>query len=145
MPPCILQKGTVHAFCDPNSRIPPLSLEKWRGGACDCCPSVGSLTAASFAFPLSGQIITVTALLHGCTATVDWSEQAYPPTVNAAPLVSMVEEVAGKLVGDGEGGGKLVWQRIVEPSMAAEDFSFLAGIWVSPCLFRRQLLHPHCT
>ena len=79
-------------------------------------------------FVLHAQVITGTAALHGCAASVDWSEQAYPPTVNAAPLVALVEEVAGKLGGSGAGEAavKLAWQRIVEPSMAAEDFSFLA-------------------
>ena len=67
------------------------------------------------------QIITGTARLHGCTAEVEWSAQAYGPTVNDPALVSLVEEAAGQLVGPAR------WQRLAEPTMAAEDFSFLAG------------------
>lgn len=67
------------------------------------------------------QVIEGTAKLHGCTAELKWSDEAYIPTVNDAKLVSMVEEAAGKLVGAQR------WQRLAEPTMAAEDFSFLAG------------------
>ena len=67
------------------------------------------------------QVVEGTAKLHGCTADVKWSDQAYIPTVNDPKVVSMVEEAAGKLVGVDR------WQRMAEPSMAAEDFGFLAG------------------
>ena len=67
------------------------------------------------------QVIEGTAELHGCTASVRWSEQAYGPTVNAPELVSLLEGVAGQLVGSDR------WHRLPEPTMAAEDFSFLAG------------------
>ena len=73
------------------------------------------------------QVIEGTAEIHGCTANVRWSEQAYGPTVNAPELVTLVEGVAGQLVGAGR------WQRLPEPTMAAEDFSFLAGGGL--CLF----------
>jgi len=66
-------------------------------------------------------VIEGTAKLHGCTAELKWSDQAYIPTVNDAKLVSLVEEAAGKLVGVDR------WHRLAEPTMAAEDFSFLAG------------------
>ena len=67
------------------------------------------------------QVIEGTAKLHGCTADVKWSEQAYIPTVNDAKMVSVVEEAARKLVGVDR------WQRLAEPTMAGEDFGFLAG------------------
>jgi metal-dependent amidase/aminoacylase/carboxypeptidase family protein len=68
------------------------------------------------------QIIVGTAQLHGCTAEVEWSAQAYGPTVNDPELVSLVEGAAKKLAGAPR------WQRLAEPTMAAEDFSFLAGV-----------------
>lgn len=66
-------------------------------------------------------MIQGSAQLHGCTASVAWSEQAYGPTVNAPEMVALVEGVARQLVGSSR------WQRLLEPTMAAEDFSFLAG------------------
>lgn len=73
------------------------------------------------------QIIEGTAKLHGATAEVKWSEQAYIPTVNDAKLVSVVEAAAGKLVGAER------FERLAEPTMAAEDFSFLAGLQIALC------------
>ena len=67
------------------------------------------------------QVIEGTAKLHSCTADLKWSEQAYIPTVNDARVVARVEEAARKLVGAAR------WQRMAEPTMAAEDFGFLAG------------------
>ena len=67
------------------------------------------------------QVIEGTAKLHGCTADLKWSEQAYIPTVNDKRMVAMVEAAAQKLVGGAR------WQRMAEPTMAAEDFGFLAG------------------
>ena len=67
------------------------------------------------------QVIEGTAKLHGCTADLKWSEQAYIPTINDKRMVAMVEAAAQKLVGSAR------WQRMVEPTMAAEDFGFLAG------------------
>ncbi|CAL5224261.1 g6919 [Coccomyxa viridis] len=66
------------------------------------------------------EVIEGTAKLHGCTAEVKWSAQAYIPTVNDAKMVSVVEEAATKLVGADR------WQRLAEPTMAGEDFGFLA-------------------
>ena len=67
------------------------------------------------------QVIEGTARLHGCTADLKWSEQAYIPTINDGRMVAMVEAAAQKLVGAAR------WQRMAEPTMAAEDFGFLAG------------------
>ena len=77
------------------------------------------------------QVIEGTARLHGCTADGKWSEQAYIPTVNDAKVVSIVEEAAGKLARVDR------WQRMAEPSMAAEDFGFLAG-QTKPLLCHRE-------
>ncbi|BDA48415.1 IAA-amino acid hydrolase ILR1-like 5 [Coccomyxa sp. Obi] len=66
------------------------------------------------------QVITGTAEVHGCKAEVRWSEQAYGATVNAPEMVGLVEGAAKQLVGASR------WQRLPEPTMAAEDFSFLA-------------------
>ena len=71
------------------------------------------------------QVIEGTAKLHGCNASVVWSDIAYGPTVNAAPLVSLVEAAAGQL--GVTTAGQPRWQRLAEPTMGAEDFSFLAG------------------
>jgi metal-dependent amidase/aminoacylase/carboxypeptidase family protein len=71
------------------------------------------------------QVIEGTAKLHGCNASVVWSDIPYGPTVNAAPLVSLVEAAAGRL--GVSAAGQPRWQRLAEPTMGAEDFSFLAG------------------
>ena len=70
---------------------------------------------------MHAQVIEGTARLHGCTAELKWSEQAYIPTINDGRMVAMVEAAAQKLVGSAR------WQRMAEPTMAAEDFGFLAG------------------
>ena len=70
---------------------------------------------------MRAQVIEGTAKLHGCTADLKWSAEAYIPTVNDGRVVAIVEEAAQKLVGASR------WQRLAEPTMAAEDFGFLAG------------------
>ncbi len=74
------------------------------------------------------QVITGTAEVHGCKAEVRWSEQAYGATVNAPEMVGLVEGAAKQLVGASR------WQRLPEPTMAAEDFSFLAGVHPPPLI-----------
>ena len=78
------------------------------------------------------QVIVGTAKLHGCNASVRWSDVAYIPTVNSPPLVSLVEAAAGRLGATASGAAR--WRRQLEPTMAAEDFGFLAGAlgWRSP-------------
>ena len=67
------------------------------------------------------QVIEKTAAAHGCSfADLRWREHPYPPLINDPASVDVVERVAKQLVGD-EG-----WERLPAPSMAAEDFSFLA-------------------
>ena len=45
------------------------------------------------------QIITNTAKAHGCSAEVDWMEEAhpyYPPTINNPDLAAFVKNVGGR-------------------------------------------------
>ena len=58
--------------------------------------------------------------MHGCTVEVSWRDPPYPPTINNLEMVGFVEEAAKGLVG--EGG----WQPMAVPTMAAEDFGFMA-------------------
>ena len=89
------------------------------------CPYTSPLEEILYRCPcpnyVHAQVIEGTARLHGCTAELKWSEQAYIPTINDGRMVAMVEAAAQKLVGSAR------WQRMAEPTMAAEDFGFLAG------------------
>ena len=47
------------------------------------------------------QIITSTAKAHGCSAEIDWMEEAhpyYPPTINNPDLAAFVKDVGARLV-----------------------------------------------
>ncbi|PNW75781.1 hypothetical protein CHLRE_12g560800v5 [Chlamydomonas reinhardtii] len=85
------------------------------------------------------------AAAYGCSVTnVSWSEVPYPPTVNEARMVELVLDVAAELLGSeaeaevtaaggtatGAGGGGDSTQRVrvIEPLLAAEDFSFYGGV-----------------
>jgi IAA-amino acid hydrolase len=57
------------------------------------------------------------AAAHGCSVEVQWSDRQYIPTVNHAGMAQLVRHVAGELS---------TFEPLQEPSMAAEDFSFLA-------------------
>lgn len=64
------------------------------------------------------EVIKQTAALHGCSAAnISWQRRPYPPVVNDAKMADLVADVAGRLA-------KFEW--LDEPSMAAEDFSFMA-------------------
>ena len=69
------------------------------------------------------EVISATALAHGCTSEVDWMEKIhpyYPPLVNDQWAANFMSTVAGELLGN---------ENIVpdvEPTMAGEDFSFIA-------------------
>ena len=69
----------------------------------------------------SAQVITATAETHGCTAELRWGDVAYGPTVNARAMVARVEAAAQGL------GNGVQWLEMEAPTMAAEDFSFMAG------------------
>ncbi|KAK9797378.1 hypothetical protein WJX73_007694 [Symbiochloris irregularis] len=66
------------------------------------------------------EVIEGTASAHGCRAELSWSAQAYGPTVNAKDMVDVVLRAGQSLI-DAERV-----QALEEPTMAAEDFSFLA-------------------
>ena len=66
------------------------------------------------------QVVESTAEAHGCTATVAWLETPYGPTINDKGMVSMLEDVAGRVLGEGK------FNRVA-PGMPAEDFSFFTG------------------
>ena len=66
------------------------------------------------------QVMTKAADMHGCTVEVTWRDPPYIPTVNNLDMVSFVEEAAKGLVGEDR------WQRLAVPTMAAEDFGFMA-------------------
>lgn len=69
-----------------------------------------------------GQVVEALATAHGCKTEIEWMKIPYIPLVNDAKMVDLVERVAQRF---GEPRGK--WERLVEPSMAGEDFAFFAG------------------
>ncbi|HEX7136194.1 MAG TPA: M20/M25/M40 family metallo-hydrolase, partial [Vicinamibacterales bacterium] len=64
------------------------------------------------------QIADLTAQAHGATAAVQF-QRTYPPTVNHPAQAEFAARVADTIVG----AGNVV--RNVDPSMGAEDFSFM--------------------
>lgn len=71
------------------------------------------------------ELVRYQAMSYGCTAEVDWMENShpyYPPVVNNVAVTDFVSDVAASLLG---GEDKVV--RDVEPTMAGEDFSFIAN------------------
>ena len=76
---------------------------------------------AEFARCTYAQVITATAETHGCTAELRWGDVAYGPTVNARAMVAHVEAAAQGL------GNGVRWLHMEVPTMAGEDFSFMAG------------------
>lgn len=65
-------------------------------------------------------IITSTAAVHGCNATIRYSPDFYPPTVNDPVLYEDFSKEVAALVSE-EG-----FVRDTEPTMGGEDFSFVA-------------------
>eukprot|EP00934_Nitzschia_sp_Nitz4_P006511 Nitzschia sp. Nitz4//scaffold20_size174350//7367//11400//NITZ4_002075-RA/size174350-processed-gene-0.295-mRNA-1//-1//CDS//3329541728//6501//frame0 len=85
----------------------------------------GTLRALSMETLLSlreriDRIVTTTADAHGCNVTITYSPQYYPPTVNDPELFDSFSKEVGALVAP----SNEVLE--VDPSMGAEDFSFLA-------------------
>jgi amidohydrolase len=64
-------------------------------------------------------VVTHTARAHGCTVTIEYMQDYYPPTVNDPELYDFASQVASPLSQD-----NTVVE--VEPTMGAEDFAFLA-------------------
>lgn len=86
------------------------------------------------------QVITATAETHGCTAELRWGDVAYGPTINARPMVAHVEAAVRHLGSDAQ------WLEMEAPTMAAEDFSFMAGArLVTPAKRRLRGHLPACT
>ncbi len=65
-------------------------------------------------------IVQSTATTYGCNATIKYSPDYYPPTVNDPALFESFSKEVGALVSE---EGRL---RETEPTMGAEDFSFFA-------------------
>jgi IAA-amino acid hydrolase len=65
-------------------------------------------------------IVETTAAVYGCNVSLTWSPDYYPPTVNDPLLFEQFSKEVGGLVSD---EGVL---RDIEPTMGAEDFSFVA-------------------
>jgi amidohydrolase len=65
-------------------------------------------------------IVKSTAAVHGCNVTITYSPDFYPPTVNDPNLFETFSKDVGALVAD---SGTLME---IEPTMGAEDFSFIA-------------------
>ena len=64
--------------------------------------------------------MTTTAETHGCNVTITYSPDYYPPTVNDPELYDTFSKDVGSLVSD---TGDVM---DIEPTMGAEDFSFIA-------------------
>lgn len=93
-------------------------------------------------------IVKNTAFVHGCNVTIEYSRDYYPPTVNDPDLYESFSKHVGALVSS-EG-----FVRETEPTMGAEDFSFIAERIPSTFFFLGQgsgqdpptsygLHHPH--
>ncbi len=65
-------------------------------------------------------IVNSTATLHGCTATIRYSPDFYPPTINHAGLFDAFSKDVGAIV------SKEGYLRDIVPTMGGEDFSFIA-------------------
>eukprot|EP00591_Stephanopyxis_turris_P009355 CAMPEP_0195515508 /NCGR_PEP_ID=MMETSP0794_2-20130614/6550_1 /TAXON_ID=515487 /ORGANISM="Stephanopyxis turris, Strain CCMP 815" /LENGTH=536 /DNA_ID=CAMNT_0040643939 /DNA_START=13 /DNA_END=1624 /DNA_ORIENTATION=+ len=65
-------------------------------------------------------VAEATSLVYGCNATVTFSPDYYPPTVNDGDLFDYFSKDVGALV------SKDGYVRDIEPTMGGEDFAFLA-------------------
>lgn len=94
------------------------------------------------------QIVEATAQTHGCNVTIEYSPDYYPVTVNDPWLYETFGKNVGALISK-EGS-----VREIEPTMGAEDFSFVAETIPSTFFFLGQgsgidpptnygLHHPH--
>jgi IAA-amino acid hydrolase len=62
-----------------------------------------------------------TAALYGCSSTISYSPDYYPPTVNDAELFKWSKDVGAIVSKEG-------YLRDIEPTMGGEDFAFLAEV-----------------
>jgi len=65
-------------------------------------------------------VVTTTARVHGCNVSITYSPDYYPPTVNDPELFTSFSGEVGALVSEE------AYLRDIEPTMGAEDFSFVA-------------------
>ncbi|DBB12670.1 hypothetical protein WJX82_005677 [Trebouxia sp. C0006] len=78
------------------------------------------------------EIMTSTAAAYGCSAEVDWMEEAhpyYPPTVNDPALAAFVKGVGARVLDDSSKVKEAV------PTLAGEDFSFYSHTAGVPACF----------
>ena len=68
-------------------------------------------------------VVLATAAAHRCNASVSWSPDAYPATVNDPELWEWSSRVAAAASVEGE-------VRTIDPTMGGEDFSFLSLIHI---------------
>ena len=86
------------------------------------------------------EVVASAARVHRCEARVEWEAQPYGPTSNDEGAEAALSEVVGRLASvEGRDGGSLgnrkagrasatiSYERAAEPTMAAEDFGFLAS------------------
>lgn len=85
------------------------------------------------------EVVASVARTHRCEAQVEWEAQPYGPTSNDAAAELALSRVVARL---GSGGGRsdggndsstngIAYERALEPTMAAEDFGFLASATTS--------------
>ncbi len=85
------------------------------------------------------EVVAGVARTHRCEGKVEWEAQPYGPTSNDAGAELALARVVARLGGEGDDGESLVkgsessssskisYERAAEPTMAAEDFGFLAS------------------
>ena len=64
-------------------------------------------------------VVHATALAHRCNASIAWSADAYPPTMNDPALWKWATEIAAPASTENE-------VRVIDPTMGGEDFAFYA-------------------
>ena len=64
-------------------------------------------------------VVHATALAHRCNASIAWSADAYPPTMNDPELWKWATEIAAPASTENE-------VRVIDPTMGGEDFAFYA-------------------
>lgn len=82
-----------------------------------------ALTSAEFeaARARIAEVGAATARAHRCSFAIEWEPQPYAPTVNDGATVALVAATVGAM------GGGVAWRDLPEPTMAAEDFGFMAA------------------
>ena len=76
-------------------------------------------------------MVTSSAMLHGCNATIQYSPDFYVPTINDKDLFEWSSKVGALVSKEGK-------VRDIEPTMGGEDFGFLADALPSTFFFLGQ-------